>query len=186
VDSAVLVERLRAGDESAFDEVYASQRAALFSYLARVTRRRALAEELLQETWLRFARHARSFEPGTDLRAWLFTVARNLYRSQRRTAQVARDYLEALEVLPTRVHSSPFEDALASETERRLEAALGALPLEARELILLSAVEQLTPTQVAQVLRIRPEAARQRLSRARARLSALLEASSVIPVGEAS
>ena len=175
MDSASFLERLRAGERAAFDEVYSRYRADLFSYLLRVSRQRALAEELLQETWIRFAQNARRLGPDTDIPAWLFTVARNLFRSHRRRSQVAREFLEQIGLIASGVvDDSPFERAVLSETQRRLEAAVAALPVAAREIVLLSSVEQLTPAQVAQVLEITPEAARQRLSRARAKLSELL------------
>jgi RNA polymerase sigma-70 factor (ECF subfamily) len=153
----------------------------------RVSRERATAEELLQETWIRLAANARRFTPDTDLAAWLFTVARNLYRSHRRHGQVARDLLEQIGLISAAASDdTPFDRVVLSETQRRLEAAIAALPLSAREVLLLSSVERLSPAQVAKVLEISPEAARQRLSRARAMLSAALAESSPrrVPVGE--
>jgi RNA polymerase sigma-70 factor (ECF subfamily) len=121
----------------------------------RASRERALAEELLQETWLRLARNARSLAPDTDLRAWLFTVARNLLRSRRRRDSFGRELLRELGLAAERERTeTPFEQAVASET--------------------LAVIEGLAPAQLAQVLGLRPEAARQRLARARAMLVELL------------
>jgi RNA polymerase sigma factor (sigma-70 family) len=170
-----LVERLRLGEPRAFEEAYELHRAGLFAFLVRATRERALAEELLQETWLRFAKHARSLAPETDVRAWLFTVARNLLRSRRRRDFFGRELLRELGLMagPENL-DSPFEQALASETERRVEAAIGRLPASAREVVLLAVIERLEPAQLAAVLGLRPEAVRQRLARARAMLAKLL------------
>lgn len=184
VDSRPLVERLREGDERAFDQAYTEHRAALFSYLLRASRDRPLAEELLQETFLRFATHARSLDEDTDLRAWLFTVARNLFRSRKRRDLFGRELLRQLGFVARDTNQeSPFENALASETERRLERALDQLSPAHRDVILLAVVERLELDQVAKVLGLRPEATRQRLSRARAMLAELLEPSSD-PIGE--
>jgi RNA polymerase sigma-70 factor (ECF subfamily) len=60
-------------------------RQRLFSYLLRLTRNRELAEDLMQETWLRLATHADRLRPGTCFAAWLFTVARNLFLSHQRS-----------------------------------------------------------------------------------------------------
>ena len=73
-----LVRRLRRGDAAAFDAIYAQMRPRLFGFLVRLTRDRALAEDLLQESFLRLARSAPGLDPQTNLRAWLFRVARNL------------------------------------------------------------------------------------------------------------
>src|SRR4029450_2073759 len=76
-----LVERLREGDAEAFDDVYAAFNTRLFTFLVRLSRRRDIAEDLLEETWLRLVKHARRLRPDTRLGAWLFTVARNLHVS---------------------------------------------------------------------------------------------------------
>ena len=83
-----LLRGVRAGDAAAFDAVYAAYNARLFGFLARLTRRREVAEELLEETWVRFVRHADRLEPDTQIGAWLFTVARNLHVSYCRTRAV--------------------------------------------------------------------------------------------------
>ena len=185
VDARALVERLREGDERAFDQAYVEHRAPLFSYLFRASRDRPLAEELLQETFLRFATHARLLEVDTDLRAWLFTVARNLFRSRKRRDRFGRELLRQLGFVARETNQeSPFDHALASETERRLERALDRLSPAYRDVVLLAVVERLELDQVAKVLGLRPEATRQRLSRARAMLAELLLEPSADPVGE--
>ena len=65
----------------------------------------------------------------------------------------------------------PFEQASASETEKRLERALASLPVAYREVLLLVAVERLEPGEAARVLDLKPDALRQRLARARSMLA---------------
>jgi RNA polymerase sigma-70 factor (ECF subfamily) len=77
-DDAALVAGIRSGDTAAFDRAYELYRPRLFAFLLRLSRRRAIAEDLLDETWLRLVAHAGSLRPDTRLAAWLFTVARNL------------------------------------------------------------------------------------------------------------
>ena len=76
-----LVARLRAGDPDAFDLVYDGFNTRLFNFLARLSRRREIAEDLLEETWLRLVARAAELRPDTQLGPWLFTVARNLHTS---------------------------------------------------------------------------------------------------------
>ena len=73
----VLVARLRAGDPDAFDAVHDGFNARLFNFLARLSRRRDVAEDLLEETWLRLVARAAHLQPDTRLGPWLFTVARS-------------------------------------------------------------------------------------------------------------
>jgi RNA polymerase sigma-70 factor (ECF subfamily) len=72
---------------------------------------------------------------------------------------------------------SPFEALAATEAERALERALATLPLAQREVLLLVAVENMSPAEVATMLGATPETVRQRLSRARAMLAEALEPS---------
>lgn len=162
------------GDARVFDAVYASLRAPLYAFLVRLSGQVSLAEDLLQETWLRLARSAPDLPAGTQLRPWLFTVARNLYRSHRRWSLLDGERLRQFHLVPATDSPSPFEALASSQTERALERAIVRLPLEMREVLLLCAVSGFEPVQAASVLGITPEATRQRLSRARARLRELL------------
>lgn len=175
---AALVEGLRRGDAAAFDRVYARHNARLYGFLCRLVRRRDVAEDLLQETWLRLARHAHRLEPDTRLRPWLFTVARNLHRSYCRWRFLDDRGRGELTLARFRepAGDSPYDAAAAGEMARRLEEAVAGLPLEHREVVLLVAVERMEHADAAAVLGLRPEAFRKRLSRARAKLAAALEA----------
>lgn len=172
IDDA-LVERLRGGDPGAFDEAYEAYRARLFSFLARLGCRRDLAEDLVEEVWVRLVAHARRLDRDTHLAAWLFTVARNLYWSYCRSRRMEEAHgaeLMSVWTVPVR-YPSPFEQAVATEFERQAERALASLPASYREVLLLVAVEGLTPTEAATVCGVAPEALRKRLSRARAMLA---------------
>jgi RNA polymerase sigma-70 factor (ECF subfamily) len=172
-----LVERLRRGDPNAFDDVYAAFNTRLFTFLVRLSRRRDVAEDLLEETWLRFVRHAQRLEADTRLGPWLFTVARNLHISYVRSRMLEDSAAASLIALwPYSLErSSPFEAAAASELERRIERALAAMPAASREVLLLVAVAGLDHSDAADICGITPEALRQRLHRARETLSKVLE-----------
>jgi len=174
----LLVRRLREGNASAFDPIYEEYHARLFNFLARLCRRRDVAEDLLEETWLRFVKSARRLRPDTRLAPWLFTVARNLYFSYCRSRAFEESQLaDLISLWPnTATHlPSPFEAASANDLERRTERALARLPAPYREVLLLVAVEGLSPAEAAGVCGVSPEAMRQRLSRARAMLANELE-----------
>jgi RNA polymerase sigma-70 factor (ECF subfamily) len=175
-----LVERLRAGDPAAFDVVHAAFNTRLFNFLVRLSRSRDVAEDLLEETWVRLVTHAGRLRPETSLGSWLFTVARNLHVSYRRSRALEESHTPALMGLwPTGSHrASPFEEAAASEVERRIEAALAALPERYREVLLLVGIEGLRPAEAAIVCGVSAETLRQRLSRARALLRRRLEPAS--------
>jgi len=168
-----LVDGIRSGEAAAFSTVHAEFNTRLFSFLLRLSRQRDVAEDLLEETWLRFVSHADRLRPDTKLAPWLFTVARNLFISHRRARAFEDTQSSGLIGLwpsgPPPM--SPFEEAAANETERRIEEALNALPAAYREVLLLVGVEGFRPIEAAAICGITPEACRQRLSRARALLN---------------
>src|SRR4051812_24719031 len=113
-----LVDRLRDGDAAAFDALYEAYRPRLFGFLLRLTRQRSLAEDLLDETWLRLVAHARTLRADTRIGAWLFTVARNLYWSYRRSSMTEAG---ALSLWPAeRQDPTPFEIAATNELHGRI------------------------------------------------------------------
>lgn len=172
-----LVERLRRSDADAFDEVYAAFNTRVFTFLVRLSRRRDVAEDLLEETWLRLVTHASRLRADTRLGPWLFTVARNLHISYHRSRMLEDSATASLWALwPFSLEpASPFEAAAARELERRIERALAAMPAASREVLLLVGVAGLDQADAADVCGVTPEALRQRLHRARETLSRFLE-----------
>ena len=166
-----LVRRVRDGDAAAFDAIHAAYNRRLYGFLARLTGNRDTAEDLLEETWLRFVTHAARLDADTRLGPWLFKVARNLHVTYCRSRAVESRATATIGLWPPDAAKSPFEHAAGSELERRIEAALAGLPLDAREALLLVGVEGLRPAEAAVVCGITPEALRQRLKRARALLA---------------
>jgi RNA polymerase sigma-70 factor (ECF subfamily) len=174
-----LVARLRAGDAAAFDIVHDAFNVRLFNFLARLSGRRDVAEDLLEETWLRLVAGAAALRSDTRLGPWLFTVARNLHASYCRARLVEYSHATSLAASwpGPAPRPSPFEALAASETARRIEAALATLSFSCREALLLVAVEGLSPAEAAEICGVSPEAMRQRLSRGRALLAERLDAS---------
>lgn len=172
-----LVARLRAGKVEGFDAVFEHFNTPLFNFLMRLSRRRDVAEDLLEETWLRLVARAPALREDTRLGPWLFTVARNLYASFCRSRLVEDSHVASLIGLwPSGTpRPSPFESTAASESERRIEAGLAALPLMYREALLLVGVQGLTITEACEVCGVSAEAMRQRVSRARALLARRLD-----------
>jgi RNA polymerase sigma-70 factor (ECF subfamily) len=167
-----LVDRLRAGDAGAFDAVHEAFNGRLYNFLARLSNRRDVAEDLLEETWLRLVKHAGRLRPDTRLGPWLFTVARHLHANYCRSRLLENSHAAGLMGLwpQGRLGPSPFEALEANETGRRLASALASLPVAYREALLLVAVEGLRHSDAAEICGVTAEAMRQRVSRARALL----------------
>jgi RNA polymerase sigma-70 factor (ECF subfamily) len=171
-----LVARLKERDPDAFDQVYAAFNPRLFNFLARLSRNRDIAEDLVEETWLRVVAHAHRLRDDTRLAPWLFTIARNLYTSYCRSRLVDYDAMAGLALWPVQPSDPcPFEAASAGELQQRVETALATLPATYREALLLVALEGMTPSEAAEVCGITPPAMRQRLARARSLLARRLD-----------
>jgi len=172
-----LVARLKVADAAAFDVVHAEFNTRLFNFLARLSRRREVAEDLLEETWLRFVDTLPRLHDDTRLGPLLFKIARNLHVSYCRSRAIEDHYApDMIGLWPGGSPSpSPFDATVARETGERLDEALAALPAIYREALLLIGVEELKPAEAAAVCGITPEAMRQRISRARAMLAKRLD-----------
>ncbi|MFE1597335.1 sigma-70 family RNA polymerase sigma factor [Methylobacterium sp. ID0610] len=132
--------------------------------------RGAEADDLVQETVLRAWQNRERFTPGTNLDAWLFTIMRNHFYSLRRkrSREVEDDdgqYAAQLAVAPRQDHGVSLME---------VERALGRLPPDMRETLVLVGVQELTYEQVATMMGVAVGTIKSRVNRARARLAALL------------
>ena len=139
-----------------------------------------VAEDLLEEAWLRFVSSGASLDPDTRLAPWLFTIARNLYVSYCRSRGREQSYTSDVLLWPDERSPSPLQTAMSNQLQGGIEAALAALPIKYREALLLVGVERMRPAEAAAVCGIAPDAFRQRLSRARALISRELEESGLL------
>lgn len=168
-----LVKRLRAGDPAAFDVVHDAFHVRLYNFLARLSNRRDVAEDLLEETWLRLVKHAHRLRPDTKLGPWLFTVARHLHASYCRSRLLEDTHATGLIGLwpHGRPVPSPFETLESNEAGQQLATAFASLPVAYREALWLVAIEEMRCSEAAEICNVSAEAMRQRVSRARALLS---------------
>ncbi|HEY7674152.1 MAG TPA: RNA polymerase sigma factor [Burkholderiales bacterium] len=130
---------------------------------------RYIAEDLVQDTLERAWNKFSLWRPGSDLRAWLFTIMHNVFVNE---ARRRRHEIEQLmeEVPPVSVRPTQGEQLELRDVDR----ALRSLPVDQREVLLLVAVEQLTYEEVSKALEIPIGTVMSRLSRARERLRQLL------------
>lgn len=149
---------------------------SLYRTALRLTRVPADAEDLVQDTYLKAFRAADSFQPGTNLRAWLFTIlhntARNRLRDRARDAVSAdSDTVDQAPDGPSYGHAAPpptpesllLTDTLAPE----LQAAIDDLPPAFRQAVWLRDVEEFSYAEIAAMLNIPAGTVMSRISRGR-------------------
>ncbi len=156
----------------------------LYGTAVRLTRDGDAARDLVQDTYLKALRAQARFQPGTNLKAWLYTILHNTWRNRRRDrarARVAFDS-ETVEAAadagrPGVVErSTPETLLLGTVLDADLRAALDALPEAYREAVWLRDVEDLTYQEIADALTVPIGTVMSRISRGRKLLHAHLTA----------
>jgi RNA polymerase sigma-70 factor, ECF subfamily len=141
-------------------------------YARALTRAADRADDLVQDTLVRALAKGHLWQPGTDIRAWLFTIMHNQYvntvrRQARETATVDVEQVSSTLVATT--------DPTSSWQLRELDRALARLPDEQREVVLLVGLEGMAYDSAAQILGVPIGTVRSRLSRGRETLRGLME-----------
>jgi len=163
--------------DDAWQSAYAAERPALLGFLRRQVRDHALAEDLVQETFVRALRAGRGEEPPERLRGYLFTIAQNLVRDHwRRGSRDAPlplaapgDGEGAVEIADD-VAESPEAGARRRALARRVGAALEALPERYRTAFRMAAIEQRSYREIGEATGWSLDQVRVNVHRARRRL----------------
>ncbi len=175
-DPAGLVERLRAGEPAAFEELVKTYQHRVFGVAARMLGSAAEAEEIAQEVFLRVHRSIAEFRGEAKLSTWLYAIASRLCLN--RLASGARRRERAEEDVLSEAPTGEADAAAAlerGEVEAALRQAIAALPEERRIVVVLRDVEGLSYDEIAAALDLEPGTVRSRLHRARMDLKAKLE-----------
>jgi len=151
--------RLAAGDDQAFNEVYQALAPRIRAFLVRRTPDEACSEDLLQQTFLKLYAARRSFTPGADVLPWAFAISRRLLIDDirhRRTARAAIDSkCEPDEVPPCRwtaLHIDPEETLARCELRTLFDREVARLPEPHRRAFELVKREERSIAEAAEIL----------------------------------
>jgi len=163
-------------DVAALGELYDRYEKPLVAFSARMLGGpRGLADDVLQETWIRAMQHAREWTEQAPLRAWLFRIARNLCLDTLRSRGVTLDTRSEppaaadTETLPS-LSAYPLSDPLFIEV---MERAVLTLSPAQREVVLLR-VEGLSFQEISRITQVAANTLKSRMNQARKVLSGLL------------
>jgi RNA polymerase sigma-70 factor (ECF subfamily) len=166
-----LMQRFCAGDEAAFGQLYDRYAAEVLSFLTRLVRDPALAEDVLQTAFLSLVRARDRYHPSAGVRAWIFAIAANAGRDALRRRKSRREDLMGDEPLVRHAGAAVSSDPMMGHT---LEQALAQLPDDQREAVLLHKLQGLSFPEIAAALGTTAGAARLRAHRGYERLKQLL------------
>lgn len=150
-DDGKLLARLRRGDREAYAEAAERFHREIWAYLFRLTRDYDLSEDLAQEVAIKFWQAAPEFRGVSALKAWVYKVAYNTFAANRRTRRLECAALDE-DVPSTSPAHNPAALLERQVVQEEIEAALGLLPEEQRQAIILTKVQGLKLREAAEVM----------------------------------
>lgn len=163
--------------EAAVEALVSQYASALYRVAYSVLRNAADAEDAVQETFLRVLRHRDTLDEVRDHRVWLIRIVWNIVLDRKRRAKSrpeTDDVDELSRVLPS-AGLSAEQIAAAAQHHARVLACVDKLPVKERQVLMLSAFEELSSVEIAGVLGITESSARSRLFRARNLMAEMLD-----------
>jgi len=144
------LDRLRAGDPAALDELYDRHNPLLYSLVLRIVRQVADAEEVVQETWVQAWKRAASYDAARGtVGAWLVTLARSRAIDRYRSLASRRRAETAVEAEPPNPRDEPPAVAVQGQMRERIVAALGELPPQQRRTLELAYFSGLSQSEIS-------------------------------------
>lgn len=176
LEDAELVDLARDGDVAAYEELVSRYQGIAHRAAWLVARQAGEAEDAVQEAFVKAYYALPGFRPGAPFRPWLLQIVANEAKNRARSASRREGLvLRAAVADPGGAAASPEAAALAREDAETLARALGRLREPDRLVIAYRYLFEMSESETAEVLRIRPGTAKSRLSRALARLRVELE-----------
>jgi len=143
----------------------------LYNFAHWLTQDRALAEDLVQETYMKALRGFSSFQQGTNFRAWMYKILRNTFLTSQTGLKASVSLDDDDEKIAEPAAAQTPESLLLARVEQEtIQSALQELPVRFREIILLCDVEEMKYREIATILEIPIGTVMSRIARARAAL----------------
>jgi len=177
VERTVHEEACRQAQEEALSALVDQYATTLYRVAFSVLRNQSDAEDAVQETFLRVLRHRETLGEIRDHRVWLIRIVWNIVLDRKRRAKTrpeTDDVSELARVLPA-TGLNAEERAAALQHHAHVIACVEKLPAREREVMMLSAFEELSSVEIASVLEVTESSVRSRLFRARNLLAELLQ-----------
>jgi len=154
----------------------------LYAYSMVLSRNPAMAADLVQETYLRALKAKESLRPDSNVKSWLFTILRNIWLNQLRHERAGPRIAELdsdvnLADVSIATSEDPHDLYVRNLQREQVRTAIQKLPIEFREIIILREYEELSYSEIANVLQCPMGTVMSRLARARSRLGDLLSIS---------
>jgi RNA polymerase sigma-70 factor (ECF subfamily) len=155
-DPRDLMARYQDGDAAAFRELYAQVAPRLLGYLLRMARSKALAEDLLQQTFLKVHRARGAYVRGADPLPWIYSIAHRTFidetrKTKRAVVRVADDEVPEVAAGLDGVSVERRDDRVDPELSRAALDALAELPQQQREAVVLTKLDGKSVAEAAEI-----------------------------------
>ena len=173
-DDKELIEAFQAGDEFAFVSLYNRYKSAVYVFCVKMLGNREMAQDVLQETFLRIYENRDRLLNTGSFKAWLFTIARNqcLNQLRRVNRQIPLDEEKQAAV---NVAETPVQSMEKSERIEMVNHSLSRLKPDYREVVVLREYQNLSYEEIAAVTRTTVSSVKSKLFKARRKLADMMD-----------
>ena len=165
--------------QPAFESLFEKYAKAVYYFFLRRGFSHEESQEMAQETFYRSYRGLKRANQGSDLKAWLFTIAANVRRNEIRHRKAEKRDVQEISLdglveggreLRSQAGNDPLKDTLENDRSRRLYSAVGELPDQMRRCLVLRIIHELKYEEIATVMQVSVNTVKSQLFQARRRL----------------
>ena len=161
--------RVRDGEVEKLGVLYERHRTPLFNFFVRLTGSSPMSEDLVHDVFLRMLKYRYTFEAGNQFTSWMYQVARNAHfdcwRKRQREVSLEAEGMDGRDAVPS-PDPAPDLELRQSQEVTLLQTALAGLPLESREVLVLSRFQNLKYEEIARIMDCGVGAVKMRVHRA--------------------
>lgn len=176
-----LISRFQQGELAAYDELVKRFKLPLFSFINRIVKNPGVAEDILQETFIRLYINKDSYRQIAKFSTWIFTIGSNLAKTELRKRKVRKwislsgysDDDRPIEVVDK--SASPIDDVQRLDIREKFNVEINKLPQVFREVIELRDVQELSYDEISSILKVPLGTVKSRVNRGRQRLKKKLQ-----------
>ena len=176
-----LIEEFQNGEISSYNQLIYRYKDRLFNYIYQFVHDIDLAEDLLQDTFLKLYTHKNSYKEVAKFSTWLYTIAANLARTElrkikrRKTFSVSELSNDDREYIISSDASDQSEDYLTENFEKKIQNALVQLPDDFKTIIILRDIQELSYDEISNITKLALGTVKSRINRARLKLRDIIK-----------
>ena len=173
IDDAEIIERVKAGDDDAFELLVRKYQKSIYRLAYRMTGDHFTADELSMETFLRVYKSIKRFRRGANFFNWLYTIGihlcLNYLKKEKKRFSMESDKISNISS-KNRKEAGLLDKVIVKETDQKIREAISHLPEKLKIVLLLRIEEELSYEEISRILRIPQGTVMSRLNRARSSL----------------